>query len=127
MLTLVAGSPSELEELERDYAQLGVPSVQVQAATYESLAEIPPDDLADRTIIFELSTSTPGTWKVLTQLRRIAPHASLTLMYRGTPSDAVEAHLQERASAMKASLMVVSAANPQRKTDRMRQTVAHLV
>lgn len=128
MLTLIAGGPQELEELVRDYRELGVPADQIRRATYASIQDVPPDDLQDDTIIFELSMIQPGSWHVATKLRNLAANADFKLLYRGTPSAAVEGQLQEGATAMCADgLIIVSASNETTKRRRLRESASHLV
>ncbi len=128
MLTLIAGCPPELAELESDYRTLGIPQELVRAATYESFRQIPPDDLQDDTIVLELSSTTPGVWGVVQTVRKLALQATLKLLYRGTPNQSVELELLRRAEEVGATeLIIVSATNPGKKRDQLRRSAGALV
>jgi hypothetical protein len=124
MLCLIAGNPPELKELIHDYRALGVPEQTTRSATYETLGQIPPDDMQDAQIVLELSTTTPSAWQIAQQVKKLAPNASLTLLFRGSPSEAMRRNLESQTHEMGVTLEVVSASNPKHKKDRLKIAAA---
>lgn len=128
MFLLVAGNPAELQSLMGHFAKAGVPQVQMRGKTYEELAEMPPDDVPNfSVIVVAMSTSVEGWQKIATRLKGFAPESYLTCAFLGNLPKAHVDLMTKKTQVVGGSLMIITDVDPDRTRASIHELRQHLV